>query len=339
MTKKILSLWCLVLSLLLSGCIAATTTETTLSSAMTTSMNSTTTTTTTTTTISLTTTTTEELFDYLGENPPTGDEIRFDPYGYLANSTWFWHSAPVFSPDGTEMYWSKYFSAVDHIEIWYTRKVDGIWTAAIKLTIEGLEGDTNCPTFLSGDDGLYFVNYFDGVFTIYRVTRTESGWGNPVALDLPIPEGMSIGWSFSFANNGNLYLSLSSIDGLIVYQIYVFYLNNGSYENPILIENQGTGLYGNGDVAIAPDENYMIFMSSRDTGFGYHDLYISFRTGAGTYSEPINLGNQINSSSEEGRAYITRDGQYLFYTTYKAGDWGYNSYWIRIDQLDAYNAH
>ena len=285
------------------------------------------------------TTPTDDPIDYLGVIPPTGDETRFDPDGYLANSIWFWHSAPVFSPDGTEMYWSKYLIGVDRIQIWYTRKVGGIWTAPIKLEIDGLEGDTNCPAFKSGDDGLYFINYSGSTFTIYRATRIESGWGNPIALALPIPQGLSIGWSFSFAENGNLYLPLSRSDGLGVDQIYVSFLNNGNYESPILIENQGTGLYGNGDVAIAPDESFMIFMSSRNTGFGYHDLYISFKTGEGTFSEPINLGNQINTSSEEGRAYITRDGQYLFFTTSKAGDSGYNPYWIRIDQLDAYNTH
>ncbi len=305
----------LIFCFFLTGCLAVTTEETT-----------------------ITTTQHDSVVDYLGETPPTDEVIRFDPSGFLANSTWFWHSSPVFSPDGSEMYWSKYLVGLDHIQIWYTRKVEGQWTSAVKLEIAGVNGDTNCPVFVPGDDGLYFMNYNAGAFAIYRATRTESGWGNPIIVDVPIPQGQSLGWSFSIANNKNLYIPLSSVGGLGVSQIYISVYNVGVYEIPTLIENQGSGLYGNGDPSIAPDESYLIFMSSRDDGFGYHDLYISFRTGEGIFTEPISLGTQINTSNEDGRAQISTDGQYLFFTSYKAGDQGYNPYWIRLDQLEVFSS-
>ena len=324
MKKKVLLQGVIILfCALLTGCLAMTTESTTTLSL---------------TTTTITTTTPEMVFDYLGETPPTDDVIRFDPSGFLANSSWFWHSSPVFSPDGTEMYWSKYLVGLDHIQIWFTTKVDGQWTTAVKLEIEGINGDTNCPVFVPGDDGLYFMNYYTNVFAIYRATRTESGWGDPVIVDVPIPSGQFLGWSFSIADNKNLYLPLSSIGGLGVSQIYVSVYHDGGYETPTLIANQGSGLYGNGDPAIAPDESYLIFMSSRNDGFGYHDLYICFQTGVGAFTEPVSLGAQINTASEEGRAQISADGQYLFFTTSKSGDFGYNPYWIRLDQLEVFAA-
>jgi len=234
------------------------------------------------------------------------------------------------------MYWSKYLVGLDHIQIWFTHKVDGQWSPAAKLDIAGVNGDTNCPVFVPGDDGLYFMNNNEGVFAIYHVTRTESGWGNPVIVDVPVPPSLSLGWSFSISNNKNLYIALSPASGLGVPQIYVSVYNDGSYDSPILIENLGTGLYGNGDPVIAPDESFLIFMSSRDDGLGCHDLYICFRTEIGEFSEPVSLGTQVNTANEDGRANISADGQYLFFTTAKAGDWGYNPYWIRLDELDVF---
>jgi hypothetical protein len=123
---------------LLTGCLALTTEtgSTTLDS--TTTLIETTTTGTTTasttalpttstpaTTTTIATTTANSGFDYLGEIPPTDTALRFDPIGFIATSTWFWHSSPVFSADGTEMYWSKYLVGLDHIQIWYTCKVQG----------------------------------------------------------------------------------------------------------------------------------------------------------------------------------------------------------------------
>ncbi|MFA5005864.1 MAG: hypothetical protein WC509_00130 [Candidatus Izemoplasmatales bacterium] len=320
----------------LTGCLAVPTAMTTTVTTVTTAPPSTSAETTTIalTTILSTVSTTDRRYDYLGETPPTNRVIRFDPTGYVANATWFWHSAPTFSPDGNEMYWSKYLVSSDRIQIWFTRKVDGLWTAAAKLEVEGIEGDTNCPAFIPGDDGLYFMN-FDGIaFGLYRATRNESGWGNAAMVDIPIPEGLSLGWSFAIAGNKNLYVPLSTIGGLGIPQIYVSVFHEGVYETPVPIENQGTGLYGNGDPAIAPDESFLIFMSSRAGGLGAHDLYISYRTEDSTFTEPVNLGSQVNTSQEDGRAHVSEDGIYLFYTSFMSGDRGYSPYWIRIDQLN-----
>jgi len=326
---RLLSL--LVCGMVLTGCLAVTTETTTKIPTTTppvvTTVPTVTTVTTTTTMLPITG------LEYMGEEPPTNEAVRFDPTGFVANGTWFWHSAPVFSPDGTEMYWSKYLVGVDHIQIWFTRYLEGQWTEAEKLEIEGLEGDTNCPVFVPGDEGLYLINYDDGIFSLYRVTRTASGWGNPVKINLPLLPTQSLGWSFSIADNKNIYLPLVTLGNPGESQIYVLVNHDGVYDAPMLIENQGSGLYGNGDPAIAPNESYLIFMSRRDDGYGYHDLYISFRTGEGIFTEPVSLGSEINTISEEGRAYISPDGVYLFFTTGKAGDYGYNPYWIRIDQL------
>jgi len=283
----------------------------------------------------MTTLTTEEepkiRFDYLGETVPTDRVIRFDPAGYVSNSVWFWHGAPVFSPNGDELYWAKYLVGVDLIEIWVAKKIDGIWTEGRKLEIEGIEGATNSPVFLDNPNELYFLNVnLEGKFMIYQATRIDGVWTNPVALDIEIPTYTSFGWGFSMAANKNIYFNLNNS------KIYVSKFQDGEYSSPIAINAINLVPYSNISPTIAFDDSYLLFASNRPGGYGLHDIYISFKDEMGEFMDPINLGSQINSSNEEAQMTISRDGLYFFFSTHKSIDSLYNPYWIVLEELSVF---
>lgn len=48
---------------------------------------------------------------YLGRILPIGNSVRFATDFLLSDGNWHWNGNPAFSPDGTEMYFSKYFVA------------------------------------------------------------------------------------------------------------------------------------------------------------------------------------------------------------------------------------
>ncbi|MFH0993229.1 MAG: hypothetical protein V1761_02645, partial [bacterium] len=218
-------------------------------------------------------------------------------------------------------------------QIWMTRKVDGVWTPGTRFVVDGITGDTNCPVFVPGDDGMYFLNVNQLVFTIYHVTRTESGWGNPVALDLNIPVGKILGWSFSIADNHNVYFSLWPTDGLEPAKIYYCIYQDGVYGDPIAIDVLNVSTVDTGRPCIAPDESYILFDAVLSSGRGQHDIYVSFKNDMGVFAAPISLGALINSSEEDSSPQLTADGKYLFFMTYKAGDMGYNAYWIELEEI------
>jgi len=72
------------------------------------------------------------------------------------------------------------------------------------------------------------------------------------------------------------------------------------------------------DPLIAPDERYLIFHSNRPGGYGEHDLYIAYRDGKGRWSNPRNMGPDINSPGWEMAPSLTPDGKYLLFTRRKA---------------------
>lgn len=66
---------------------------------------------------------------------------------------------------------------------------------------------------------------------------------------------------------------------------------------------------------MARDERFIIFSSNgRPDTRGSYDLYISYRC-AGEWTEPANLGDDINSAAWDFGARLTPDGEYLFFTS------------------------
>jgi hypothetical protein len=57
----------------------------------------------------------------------------------------------------------------------------------------------------------------------------------------------------------------------------------------------------------------LYFSSNRDGGFGGFDLYISVKTPANLWSNPVNLGPNINSPMDESSPFITNEGKKLFF--------------------------
>lgn len=74
----------------------------------------------------------------------------------------------------------------------------------------------------------------------------------------------------------------------------------------------------------SPDLQVMVMGIERsDDTYGESDLYVSFRNQDGTYTEPKNLGEDINTSDEEGTPFIAADGKTLYF--YSEGHQGYGS--------------
>jgi len=52
-------------------------------------------------------------------------------------------------------------------------------------------------------------------------------------------------------------------------------------------------------------------------GYEDSDLYISFRKNDGSWTQTKNMGDKINSNEIEYCPYVSPDGKYLFFTSYR----------------------
>ena len=74
------------------------------------------------------------------------------------------------------------------------------------------------------------------------------------------------------------------------------------------------------DPFVAPDESYLIVCQEKEGGYGEWDLYVAFRRKDESWTRPVNLGENVNSRGYEVRPYVTPDGKYLFFTSYRSLD-------------------
>jgi len=93
--------------------------------------------------------------------------------------------------------------------------------------------------------------------------------------------------------------------------IYRARLVNGKWQEAQPVEELNTEFDDVGPIIQAGEKRLYLY-SNRGGGFGGSDLYVSQRTEEG-WSEPVNLGPQINSPADEFDPAVSADGTRLFY--------------------------
>jgi hypothetical protein len=153
--------------------------------------------------------------------------------------------------------------------------------------------------------------------------KNGSVWSEPINLGTPLNTTQDEYHPCVVADSS---VYFENAAGKICYSKF----QNGAYLPRMLLPplfNDPNMAWGN--PFVSPDESYFIFNSSRPGGFGGTDLYISYKKNDGTWTNPKNLGNIINTSTNECGAEITGDGLYLTYVSNN------DIYWAGSDFIDS----
>ena len=265
--------------------------------------------------------------DYVGQTPP-GDTAQLFAPGLV--STEYGELNSVFTTDLQEFYFTR-------------RAIPGRWPA-IMVTRRGPEGWTE-PESVGFDEGYSAIDLFitpDGqrmVFCSNRPhrdggeprsdhdfwvsRRDEGGWGEP---RLFAPAALS-DWEDYYpvvTESGNLYFN-SQRDGPGTNNIFRAILEEGTYGPAEMLPEPINSQHREFDAFVSPTEDMIVFSSDRPGGFGRSDIYVSFLED-GSWSEPRNLGGEVNSEGAEFGAILSPDSRYLFFTSTRGGN--EDIYWI-----------
>ena len=144
-------------------------------------------------------------------------------------------------------------------------------------------------------------------------------------LDEPVSSEHRDAWA-SVAENGNLYFMSNRPGTYGRWDIYKAEIGDGGFTS---VENLGplvSSEYSEADPAIAPDESYVLFCSTRPDGYGEMDLYVAFHKQDGSWTKPQNLGPNINTPFSDEKPYVSPDGKYIFFSNNAAGH--LEIYWV-----------
>jgi hypothetical protein len=271
---------------------------------------------------------TELYGDYLGQTPPCDTAVVFAP-GIVSTDD-LEHSPAMFTPDGNEVYWITSRPPGPDNNKWAAwelsmKRVNNRWSKpfVFPYKIWALSPDGNQAYFTENKD-------------IWVIEREGDNWSEPKCLNLvtQYPE-LQTAYISSISRNGTLYFT-AYLEGLKNnYGIYRSKLINGKYAKPEALPNSinMTNVL-NWTPFIEPDENYIIFSSDREGQFGDGDLYISYHDiSSDTWSEPINMGDKINTKAQERLPGVSPDGKYLFFTRWISKN-NHDVYWVSAEIIN-----
>ncbi|MGH2564044.1 MAG: OmpA family protein, partial [Ginsengibacter sp.] len=104
-------------------------------------------------------------------------------------------------------------------------------------------------------------------------------------------------------------------EGLGSCDLYISYLTKNGWSEP---ENLGPNVnseFWESSPSLSPDKRDLYFSSNVPGGFGGSDIWVCHRTENGKWSEPLNLGPEINTSGDEGTPFIHADNQTLYFNS------------------------
>jgi hypothetical protein len=271
---------------------------------------------------------------YFGQKPPGDEPLLFAP-GIISLEGVMVHDTPVFSPNGKQIYWGEFSTNPNHTSIKYSQLVDDIWTAPKLVPFSSLDsyGD-GCPFMIPGGEMLYFSSFRaleeggrSGRERIWYVRRQGDRWGKPQPAGHNV-NATELHWQTSVSADRTLFFGT---DQGIMRSRFA----NGEHQKPEAITVSMNPRYVGGTPFIAPDESYLIFSSDAlPHSIGKRDLYIGYRSEDGTWTDPVHLGDTINTQEHDLCPIVTYDGAFLLYLSWRHERPGV--YWISAGFIEEF---
>ena len=235
-------------------------------------------------------------------------------------STGDYDSHVTFTPDGRELYFLKLAPNFSRWSIFVSRYKDGSWSQPEVAPFSGQYQDAD-PYITADGKHFYFISdrpvEAGGVrqshHDIWVMDKTDSGWSAPRHLSAPVNSDADSYYPIVL-KNGTLYFGSERGDSMGLGDIYrAVPQKDGSYavENLGPPVNSSAGEY---EAFVTEDERLLLLGATRrPDSLGDYDLYLSHKQADGKWSEPVNLGPEINSPARELSPKLTPNGKYLIW--------------------------
>jgi outer membrane protein OmpA-like peptidoglycan-associated protein len=156
-------------------------------------------------------------------------------------------------------------------------------------------------------------NFNEDFFASHRVDTT---WRKAFRLNGSINTPQNEG-AQSISQDGNwlVFTGCNRPDGLGSCDLYISYQTNEGWSEAINLGEKINSDQWDSQPCLSPDKRDLYFSSRRFGGYGGSDLYVSHLGPTGKWSEPENMGPQINTAGDETSPFIHADNQTLYFAS------------------------
>lgn len=256
---------------------------------------------------------------------------KAEPLGSAINSEYN-ELHPLMSTDGKILYFvraghpSNTRGKDNSNDIWYSEKAaDGRWGVAKKMPRQLNRDRYNDIFHISADGSTALIRgeYQKGVLNpdkmgVSLIRKKGSVWQSPEAVNIPGLNRMVRGKFLSacMSNNGKvILLAFSEKKNGVEDDIYISLMDrNGNWTEPKSIGKGINTDFSERSPYLSADNSTLYFASNRKGGEGGYDIWMTRRRGTGWFSwtQPVNLGPNVNSEKDE-----------MYYTMEASGDYAY----------------
>ena len=223
-----------------------------------------------------------------------------------------------------------------------TRYVDG-------LDIANSRANDFAPSFGNGDyDVLFFTSARDGgvgkgsdgstgqsYTDLWSVKEKKGNWSKPVVFPEPMnTESHEAATSLNKRGNEMYFTRCdesSKEKPVPTCEIYFSKKKGKGWTSPVLLPLPYDSVTTFGHPSISEDGKILYFASDMKGGFGGKDIWMVKKMKRDEWSEPINLGDQINTSGDELFPFIHADGALYFASNGHVGMGGMDIYKAEFD--------
>jgi len=238
---------------------------------------------------------------------------------------------PLISSDGLTLYFSRrnhpgnLGGAKDIQDIWVSHYIDGDWSqpANLEAPINNKKTNTLCSITSDGKFALLLDGYKQVKTPLAQAYDSPAGWGSPG--DLVIKDFLNISPYSDFYYHEQSKVILMAIDngrGTGKQDLHVsFRQKDGDYSRPKSLGRLINTKTADFAPFLAADGKTLYFASFGHDGIGGSDLYVSYRLDDSwvKWTEPKNLGSDINSEHDENYLSVTGDFSYVYFESYPKG--------------------
>lgn len=255
---------------------------------------------------------------YLGQELP-GTEAKIFAQGIVSDG--MANRDVAINQEGTEMYFGLHSPDFSYSTIICSKQVNGTWTEPEVVSFAQDPRYIYLEPALSPDgQTMYFLSNMPKDSTenpadedIWAVDRQGEGWGQAYNLGYPINTSAREFFP-SVSQNGNLYFTRGE-EGSQLHHIYCSEWVDGQFAEPLRLPEQVNCGNNRFNASVAPDESFMVVPAmGLEDNLGGVDYYIVFKNEDGTWQEPINMGDKINSPiGAEWSLYVSPNMDHLFF--------------------------
>ena len=173
------------------------------------------------------------------------------------------------------------------------------------------------PVLTADDETLIFTGLTENRDeNIYVTYRKKEGWDVPEEISKSINTTNNEGTCSVSADGRTLvFTACNRQDGFGSCDLYITRKQGKDWSDPVNLGEPINSRDWDSQPSLSADGHTLYFSSERRGGQGKKDIWVSHLSEKALWSEPKNLGAQINTSDDENAPFIHANGRTLFYAS------------------------